>query len=150
MMSCLKGIAASSGISIAKAYRLVEPNLSFNKITVTDVVKEIERFQAALETSKIELEAIHDKANEELGADKAAIFEAHLLVLSDPELISPIEEIIKTIKVNAEQALIEVTDLFITMFEQMDNEYMKERAADIRDVTKRILSHLLGVHIVKV
>lgn len=146
-MSFLTGIAASSGIAIAKAYRLVEPNLSFEKRTVTDVVKEIERFQASLETSKIELVAIQDKTKGELGADKAAIFEAHLLVLSDPELIVPIEENIKTNKVNAEQALIEVTDMFITMFEQMDNEYMKERAADIRDVTKRILSHLLGVQI---
>ncbi|MEK3855334.1 phosphoenolpyruvate--protein phosphotransferase [Cytobacillus sp. FSL H8-0458] len=146
-MSFLNGIAASSGIAIAKAYRLVEPDLSFNKLTVENAEQEVERFQAALAESKGELEVIRDNAHRDLGADKAAIFDAHLLVLSDPELISPIEDKIKTDKVNAESALKETADMFITMFEQMDNEYMKERAADIRDVTKRVLSHLLGVQI---
>ncbi|WP_264737026.1 phosphoenolpyruvate--protein phosphotransferase [Cytobacillus firmus] len=146
-MSFLNGIAASSGIAIAKAYRLVEPDLSFDRNTVENAEQEVERFQSALAESKGELEVIRDNAHKELGADKAAIFDAHLLVLSDPELISPIEDKIKTDKVNAESALKETADMFITMFEQMDNEYMKERAADIRDVTKRVLSHLLGVQI---
>ncbi|MBG9450085.1 phosphoenolpyruvate-protein phosphotransferase [Cytobacillus firmus] len=147
-MSFLNGIAASSGIAIAKAYRLVEPDLSFDKVTVENAGQEVERFQSALAESKGELEVIRDNAHKELGADKAAIFDAHLLVLSDPELISPIEDKIKTENVNAESALKETADMFITMFEQMDNEYMKERAADIRDVTKRVLSHLLGVQVV--
>jgi len=146
-MSFLQGIAASSGIAIAKAYRLVEPNLSFEKTTIDNAENEISRFQEALNKSKGELDAIREKANKELGADKAAIFEAHLLVLSDPELIAPIEDKIKTESVNAEFALKETTDMFITMFESMDNEYMRERAADIRDVTKRVLAHLLGVHL---
>ena len=146
-MSFLQGIAASSGIAIAKAYRLVEPDLSFEKSTVENAETEINRFQEALTKAKGELEAIREKANQELGADKAAIFEAHLLVLSDPELIAPIEDKIKTDLVNAEFALKETTDMFINMFESMDNEYMKERAADIRDVTKRVMSHLLGVHL---
>ncbi|GLB60408.1 phosphoenolpyruvate--protein phosphotransferase [Cytobacillus sp. NCCP-133] len=146
-MSFLNGIAASSGIAIAKAYRLVEPDLSFDKKKIEVPAQEVERFQTALAESKGELEVIRDNAHRELGADKAAIFDAHLLVLSDPELISPIEDKIKTDKVNAESALSETADMFITMFEQMDNEYMKERAADIRDVTKRVLSHLLGVQI---
>lgn len=147
-MSFLNGIAASSGIAIAKAYRLVEPNLSFEKKTVEDASSEVERFQAALKQSKTELEAIKEKALVDLGADKAAIFEAHLLVLSDPELTTPIEDRIKTDLVNAEFALKETADMFVSMFESMDNEYMKERAADIRDVTKRVLSHLLGIQIV--
>lgn len=67
--------------------------------------------------------------------------------MSDPELISPIEDKIKTENVNAEHALKETADMFIGMFESMDNEYMKERAADIRDVTKRVLAHLLGIQI---
>ncbi|HLU21542.1 MAG TPA: phosphoenolpyruvate--protein phosphotransferase, partial [Bacillaceae bacterium] len=147
-MNVIKGIAASNGIAIAKAYRLVEPDLSFEKKTIEDLSLEITRLKDALNTSKTELEAIRDKANSELGADKAAIFEAHLLVLSDPELISQIEDKINSERVNAEQALKEVADMFIMMFEQMDNDYMKERAADIRDVTKRVLSHLLGVELV--
>ncbi|MGX6442132.1 phosphoenolpyruvate--protein phosphotransferase [Neobacillus sp. K501] len=147
-MTFLQGIAASNGIAIAKAYRLVEPNLSFEKKTIEDSASEVDRFRRAMETSKSELEAIRDRANTELGADKAAIFEAHLLVLSDPELTGPIEDKIQSEKVNAESALNEIADMFITMFEQMDNEYMKERAADIRDVTKRVLAHLLNVQLV--
>ncbi|MBM7654160.1 phosphoenolpyruvate--protein phosphotransferase [Neobacillus cucumis] len=147
-MAFLQGIAASNGIAIAKAYRLVEPDLSFEKITVEDVTTEVERFRKAMEKSKSELEAIRDKAQVDLGADKAAIFEAHLLVLGDPELNAPIEDKIKSDKVNAEFALKETADMFVMMFEQMDNEYMQERAADIRDVTKRVLAHLLGVQLV--
>ncbi|KQU60562.1 phosphoenolpyruvate-protein phosphotransferase [Bacillus sp. Leaf406] len=147
MSSLLNGIAASNGIAIAKAYRLVEPDLSFEKKAVDNVEAEISRFQDAISTSKTELEAIRDKAREDLGEDKAQIFEAHLLVLSDPELLTPIEDKVKSENVNAEFALKETADMFVTMFESMDNEYMKERAADIRDVTKRVLSHLLGVQI---
>lgn len=147
-MSVLKGIAASSGIAIAKAYQIVEPDLSFEKKTIADVEGEVARLKGALATSHSQLEKIRDKANEDLGSDKAAIFEAHLLVLNDPELISQIEDKIKTEKVNAEAALKDVADLFIMMFEQMDNEYMKERAADIRDVTNRVLANLLGVQVV--
>ncbi|MBM7578307.1 phosphoenolpyruvate--protein phosphotransferase [Jeotgalibacillus terrae] len=147
MSSVLKGIAASSGIAIAKAYRLVEPDLSFEQTKVEHADQEVQRFQDALQTSKNELEVIRDRARTELGEDKAQIFEAHLLVLSDPELISPIEDKINQEQVNAEAALKETADMFVTMFEQMDNEYMKERAADIRDVTKRVLSHLLGVKV---
>ncbi|MGR3763653.1 phosphoenolpyruvate--protein phosphotransferase [Rossellomorea sp. NS-SX7] len=147
MSSILKGIAASNGIAIAKAYRLVEPDLTVEKKSVENADEEAARFQAAISTSKSELEAIRDKAREDLGEDKAQIFEAHLLVLSDPELLTPIEDKVKTENVNAEFALKETADMFVSMFESMDNEYMKERAADIRDVTKRVLSHLLGVQI---
>lgn len=146
-MTKLQGIAASSGIAIAKAFKLIEPDLAFSKATIDHPEQEIGRFQAALNKSKSELEKIRDRAHAELGADKAAIFDAHLLVLSDPELTSPIEERINNEKVNAEVALKETADMFISMFESMDNEYMKERAADIKDVTKRVLAHLLGVAI---
>ncbi|WP_226644232.1 phosphoenolpyruvate--protein phosphotransferase [Mesobacillus subterraneus] len=146
-MGFLQGIAASNGIAIAKAYKLVEPDFSFEKRTIDAPAEEIARFQSALQTAKAELEKIRDHAGTALGADKAAIFDAHLLVLSDPELISPIEDKINTENVNAEHALKETADMFIGMFESMDNEYMKERAADIRDVTKRVLAHLLGIQI---
>ncbi|KHD84878.1 phosphoenolpyruvate--protein phosphotransferase [Heyndrickxia ginsengihumi] len=147
MSTILKGIAASNGIAIAKAYRLVEPDLSYEKKNVQNVDEEVNRLHSAVAESKTELEAIREHALKELGADKAAIFDAHLLVLSDPELLSQIEDKIKNDQVNAEFALKETADMFVTMFEQMDNEYMRERAADIRDVTKRILAHLLQVDI---
>ncbi|EKR0694040.1 phosphoenolpyruvate--protein phosphotransferase [Listeria monocytogenes] len=143
----LKGIAASDGIAIAKAYLLVEPDLSYEKTEVTDVESEVKRFESALEVSRTELSMISEKAAKDLGEDKAQIFDAHLLVLNDPELTGPIEESIKNSKTNAETALQETTDMFIGMFESMDNEYMRERAADIKDVRKRVLSHLLGVTI---
>ncbi|EAG4404717.1 phosphoenolpyruvate--protein phosphotransferase [Listeria monocytogenes] len=143
----LKGIAASDGIAIAKAYLLVEPDLSYEKTEVADVESEVKRFESALEVSRTELSMIREKAAKDLGEDKAQIFDAHLLVLNDPELTGPIEESIKNSKTNAETALQETTDMFIGMFESMDNEYMRERAADIKDVRKRVLSHLLGVTI---
>lgn len=147
MSTLLKGIAASSGIALGKAYRLVEPDLSFQKTTVEDSEKEILRFRESLNAAKTQLKAIRDHARETLGADKAEIFEAHLLILDDPEIVTPIEEKIRSEKVNAEYALQETTDMFIGIFENMDNEYMRERAADIRDVRKRVLAGLLNVTI---
>lgn len=147
MTASLKGIAASSGIAIAKVYRLVEPELSVQKTTVENVDVEIDRFHKSVEAAKSQIEAIRDYALKNLGQDKAAIFDAHLLIVNDPEIINPIEEKIKNEQVNAEVALKETADMFIAMFEQMDNEYMRERAADIRDVSKRILASLLNVAI---
>jgi phosphoenolpyruvate-protein phosphotransferase (PTS system enzyme I) len=147
MTKTIQGIAASSGIAIAKAYRLETPNLVVEKKEIVDPQTEVERFETAVAQAKEELEAIKRHALEQLGEDKAAIFAAHLLVLDDPELLNPVKEKIQTEKVNAEYALHETASMFISMFEAMDNEYMKERAADIRDVTKRVLAHLLGVAI---
>lgn len=144
-MTTLKGIGASDGIAIAKAYLLVEPDLSFNNEKVADVDAEVEKFKAALNQSKVELTQIRNNAEIALGPDKAAIFDAHLLVLEDPELINPIEDNIRNNQMNAAASLSEVSTNFITIFESMDNEYMKERAADIKDVSKRVLSHILGV-----
>ncbi|KFZ43585.1 phosphoenolpyruvate--protein phosphotransferase [Anoxybacillus flavithermus] len=146
-MKRLQGIAASNGIAIAKAYRLEHPDLTVEKQTIENPAEQISRFQQALAKSKEELEVIQAHALKELGEDKAAIFSAHLLVLSDPELVQAVEQKIEQERMNAEFALHEVASMFIAMFEAMDNEYMKERAADIRDVTKRVLAHLLGVTI---
>lgn len=148
MSKLIKGIAASDGVAIAKAYLLVEPDLTFDKNEkVTDVEGEVAKFNNAIEASKVELTKIRNNAEVQLGADKAAIFDAHLLVLDDPELIQPIQDKIKNENANAASALTDVTTQFVTIFESMDNEYMKERAADIRDVSKRVLSHILGVEL---
>ncbi|HCW9575036.1 phosphoenolpyruvate--protein phosphotransferase [Staphylococcus aureus] len=148
MSKLIKGIAASDGVAIAKAYLLVEPDLTFDKNEkVTDVEGEVAKFNSAIEASKVELTKIRNNAEVQLSADKAAIFDAHLLVLDDPELIQPIQDKIKNENANAATALTDVTTQFVTIFESMDNEYMKERAADIRDVSKRVLSHILGVEL---
>ena len=141
----LKGIAASQGISFAKAYVFVEPDLSVKEVKIEDVAAEIKRFEDAIEASKKELTIIKENALASLGADKAAVFEAHLLILDDPEFMGTVKTDIESKVINAEYAFKETSDMFISMFEAMDNEYMKERAADIRDVSKRILAHLLGV-----
>ena len=148
MTEMLKGIAASDGVAVAKAYLLVQPDLSFETASVEDTNAEEARLDAALEASQNELSVIREKAVETLGEEAAQVFDAHLMVLSDPEMIGQIKETIRAKKVNAESGLKEVTDMFITLFENMeDNPYMQERAADIRDVTKRVLAHLLGVRL---
>ena len=148
MKPTLQGIAASDGIAIAKVYTLTEPDLSFTKISVEDTDKEISRLEKALEVSTKEIELIKETALKNLGEEEAQVFEAHLMVLSDPELVGQVKDAITSQKVNAEHALKEVSDMFISIFAGMeDNPYMQERAADIRDVSKRILANLLGVKI---
>ncbi|MEN1967265.1 phosphoenolpyruvate--protein phosphotransferase [Lentibacillus sp. N15] len=146
-MSFIDGIAAANGIAIAKAYQLVTPDLAFEKKPTDNPNDEIRRLDQALEVSKQELETIQAYAKQEIGEEHAEIFAAHLLVLSDPELVKPIKDKIKTENVMAETALEETAAMFIDMFQTMENEYMRERAADIQDVTKRVLAHLLGVTI---
>ncbi|MCH3411267.1 phosphoenolpyruvate--protein phosphotransferase [Enterococcus faecium] len=146
MVEMLKGIAASDGVAVAKAYLIVQPDLTFSKATVEDTAAEEARLDAALAKSTEELQQIREKAAQSLGEAEAQVFDAHLMVLSDPEMVGQIKQNIKDNSVNAESALKEVTDMYIGMFEAMeDNAYMQERAADIRDVAKRILAHLLGV-----
>ena len=146
MTKMLKGIAASDGIAAAKAYMLVQPDLSFSETTIDDPEAEVNRLNDAVAASKKDLEVIKAKAAENLGEEEAQVFEAHLTILSDPEMLGQISDKIKNDKVNAEAAVKSVTDMFIGMFEAMtDNAYMQERAGDVRDVTKRLLSHLLGV-----
>ena len=146
MTEMLKGIAASDGVAVAKAYLLVQPDLSFTKVTVEDSSAEEARLDDALKKSSEELQQIRNKAAESLGEEEAQVFDAHLMVLSDPDMIGQIKQNISDNKVNAESALKEVTDMYIGMFEAMeDNAYMQERAADIRDVAKRILANLLQV-----
>ncbi|KRO01222.1 phosphoenolpyruvate-protein phosphatase [Levilactobacillus paucivorans] len=145
MSKRITGIAASDGIGIAKAYRLVDPDLSFEKKSVTDVDAEIKRLTQAMSDSTDDLKVIRDKAAQNLGESEAEVFDAHMTILADPDMTGQIEQLIKDQKINAEEALKEVTDQFIAIFEGMtDNKYMQERAADVKDVTKRVLSHLLG------
>ena len=145
MTEMLKGIAASDGVAVAKAYLLIQPDLSFETVSVEDTSAEEARLDAALEASQNELSLIRENAVASLGEEAAQVFDAHMMVLADPEMIGQIKETIRTKKINAEAGLKEVTDMFIAIFEGMeDNPYMQERAADIRDVTKRVLANLLG------
>lgn len=145
MADHVTGIAASKGIAIAKAFVLENPEFNVASKTSENQENELRRLKQALDRSKSELEDIKVHAAKELGEDKAEIFAAHLLVLQDPEFIGAVQEKIKNQRLAAESAVNEVASMFIDMFENMENEYMKERAADIRDVSKRLLARLLGV-----
>lgn len=145
-MNRLNGIAASAGIAIARAFILQEHDYSVTQKHINDADAEIAKLDAALNISSEELQCLKDRILHEVGEKKAEIFEAHLLILNDPELIDPVKEKIKTELVNAEYALHEVASDFIRMFENMKSSYLQERASDMRDVTKRVLNHLLGNH----
>ena len=95
MTEMLKGIAASDGVAVAKAYLLVQPDLSFETVTVEDTSAEEARLDAALKASQDELSVIREKAVETLGEEAAAVFDAHLMVLADPERISHSKEMIR-------------------------------------------------------
>ncbi|MED3552806.1 phosphoenolpyruvate--protein phosphotransferase [Cytobacillus praedii] len=142
----INGVAASNGIALANAYCLVEPELSFEKYEITNIEAELDRLKSAISRTKLELEEIRDSAMLKFGEERAAIFSAHLLILEDPEIISALEAKINE-KVNAEFALDEIASMYAQLFESMENEYMKERAADIRDVSKRLLAHLLQIEL---
>lgn len=94
MTTMLKGIAASSGVAVAKAYLLVQPDLSFETVTVENTEKEEARLDAAFATSQNELQLIKDKAVQSLGEEAAAVFDAHMMVLSDPDMTAQIKAVI--------------------------------------------------------
>ena len=143
----IKGIAASNGIAIAKAFKLIEPELTVVKTTVTDVEAEINLYKEALVKTTEELQKIKVKAAQNLSEEEAAVFDAHINMANDPELLGQTTDKIKSESVNASYAFDEISNMFIMMFESMDNEYFRERAADIKDIKKRILAHLLGVKV---
>ena len=120
------------------------PELTVEKVTVEDVEKEIKAYENAMEQTAKDLETIKEAASKNLSAEEAAVFDAHALVLSDPELKTQVEDKIRNEACNAAAALDEVSAMFISMFESMGDEYFRERAADIKDVSRRLLANLLG------
>ncbi len=136
----LKGIGASPGIAIGKVLLLKKEELNFQHMTITDVEGEKKKLHKALEISKQQLEEIKKTSTEQ----QRSILDAHVMILEDPELISSVEGKIDSEKLNVEAVLDEVLKMFIAIFEGMDNEYMKERAADIRDVGQRLVMNLMG------
>lgn len=140
----IKGIGASNGVAIGKAYIINEVIPEIKKIIIEDKASEIERFKSALTLAQGQLENIKEVASKTLGEKEAEIFEAHLLILQDPEFIGAIEMQINSEGVNSEFALQETINMFVSIFEGMGNEYMIERAADVKDVGGRIMNILTG------
>lgn len=143
----LKGIAASTGVSCAKAYKLVQPVVVIEKRTDADPAAEIEKLDAALRKTVSDIEGVKARAAKRLSDEELAVFDAHLMMANDPELSGQMKTMIQNDKVNAEYAADVVSKNMIAMFESMDNDYFRERAADIKDVTFRMLCNLLGLEI---
>lgn len=144
-MKTLRGIAASRGVAIGPAFRFRRADLRFERHTVEDPAAEWARFQAALETAREQLADVYVKAEAESGAEQAAIFQAHALMLEDPELLETVRTTIGEQSVNAEAALSDAAEMYAQMLESLDDEYLRARAVDVRDVATRVLRILLGV-----
>lgn len=143
----IQGIGAAAGIAIARAFVMHQAAWIVERRSVPEADGEIARLGQAFEQARTEVQALKERTLARMGAEKAEIFEAHLLVLNDPELIGPVEDKIREEGVNAEYALQEVAAGFISMFENMKSAYLRERAADMRDVTRRVLARLLQVKV---
>lgn len=141
-----KGIAASRGYAIGSVSIKGNSEICVVEKKVDDINLEYKRLDDALEISMTQLKTIKEKAEKELGSDKAAVFESHMMLLIDPEFIGGIKNDIKDKSINAEMALKNIVDMYLAMFDVMEDEYMKERAGDVRDVYGRIHSNLTGVN----
>ncbi|GAA0078241.1 phosphoenolpyruvate--protein phosphotransferase [Clostridium sp. CTA-5] len=139
-----KGIAASKGYAIGKVFLNENEEIIITDAKISDVSFEKEKLQKALDDSKSQLEVIKVKAEKEMGSEKAAVFEAHITLLDDPEFTGAMLSEIEMNSLNGLKAIENVTNSFVAIFESMDNDYMRERAADIKDVSKRIISNFAG------
>lgn len=145
-----EGIIASPGIAIAKAFVYDKAEIEVKEVKVDQPEAEVARLKDALEKSKSQLIAIKEKAAADLGEEEAEIFEAHIMVLDDPEFVDSIIGEINSNSINAEAAVQTVTDRFFQMFDMMDDPYFSARAADIRDVGTRVLHNVMGIETVDI
>lgn len=146
----ITGIPASPGIVFGKALVLKEEKivLDTQKISEDQVEAEVARFYAGREAAVEQLNSIHQRALKSLGEEKAAIFEGHLMILEDEELEEEIIDYLRLNKVNASVAASKIIDQQVEMLSEIDDEYLKERAGDIRDIGNRLIKNILGMHIV--
>ena len=142
----VKGIAASSGIAIGKVFKLESPVISVTNTLKGSVEEEKTRFTSALEKTVSDINLVKERASANLSEDELAIFDAHLMMAQDPEYASQIVDMIGEGN-SADYSCKTVSDNMIAMFESMDNDYFRERAADIKDVSYRLLCNILGLQI---
>ncbi|TCZ73417.1 phosphoenolpyruvate--protein phosphotransferase [Paenibacillus albiflavus] len=145
-MSKLTGIAAAPGYAIGPVFIMSEEKLVTERksLTVYEAQGEVSRFTDRVEEAIVQLRELKEQTRLKIGEEQAEIFETHILVLHDEEFVGRIKELIQEQLINAEAALQDVTDELVMIFESMDDPYLKERAADFRDVSKRVLGLLLG------
>ncbi|MEF2964588.1 phosphoenolpyruvate--protein phosphotransferase [Paenibacillus sp. M1] len=142
----IQGIGAATGVAIGKAFVLPawEWDVPDRRMEKVDLAKEFERLYEGIRTSKSEIEFMKNEIKETVGVEESSIFDAHIAILEDPVFMSEIQGIIERQYKAAEVAVKEAIDHFVMMFDLLDDEYMKERALDIKDVGNRLLKHLLG------
>lgn len=138
------GIAASKGYAIGKVFLKVEQDIVISPELTEDPTKEKQKFEEAIEKSRTQLELIKEKAITTMGEDEAAVFDAHIMVLEDPDFTGAMTLEIENNHLNALQAVSNVRDMFVGIFESMDDPYMRERAADIKDVAGRLIANIAG------
>lgn len=146
-MEQVKGIPVSPGIAIGKAYVLHHRdifNVPHKAVPKTDLSREIARFEDALTRTRAEILGIRKKISTQIGRENSDIFNAHLMILEDRTLIEDVIAVIKEEKVNCEYAFSAVIQRYFNAFKQIDDEYLKERVADIRDIARRLLENLHG------
>lgn len=137
-----KGIAASSGVAIGRAH-IIKKEIEVKKYKVENAKEEIDRLDRAISITKDEIEKIKDASVNTIGEKIAKVFEAHLMILEDVEFINSIKNRIYDDKINAEYAVKLVSHEYAQIFLNMENEYFKERASDIKDVGNRIINILM-------
>ncbi len=142
----LKGIAASQGIAVANVYKLEQPVLNIEK-KEANKEEELAKLDSAFKKTVNDIEKIKEVASKSLAEEELAIFDAHLLMANDPELKSQIEDMINNDGVNAEYATEQVANMMVSIFESLEDDYMRERAADVKDVTFRLMCNICGKEI---
>ncbi len=144
-MRNFNGKAVCKGVTIGKILVLKKQEVEVKRTHVDDVEAEIARYMAAVEKALAQIDSLYQKALAEVGAAEAAIFEMHQMLMEDPDYADSIENIIRTEKVNAEYAVATTGDNFAAMFAAMDDDYMKARCADVKDISDRLVRVLLNV-----
>lgn len=143
-MQIYKGKSVFGGIAIGKISVYSKAEQQVKRLKIENVEKEVERYHEATATAIQQLQELYDKALREVGEANAAIFEIHQMMLEDDDYAESIENMIQMQKVNAEYAVAQTADNFARMFSLMDDDYMKERAADVKDISERLLTVLQG------
>lgn len=141
----MKAIGTSSGIALGKVLVYKEPEITIEKKEIEDIDHELERLDRTIEQGVREIEQLYEETLKTVGEKEAGIFNAHKMMIEDPEFNDSIKAKIKEERVNVEWAVKEVADYYISLFENIEDEYLKERALDLKDVSKRLLRILSGV-----
>ena len=141
----IKGIPVSEGYAFAKVLRIIDDSIDTSKKIVSDPIQEINHFYEAIDKTVLQLNALKDETEKKFGIDTAKIFEAHMMIADDPEIKNLVVDKIKAESCNLVYALKSVVDFYVDLFKDLDDEYLKERASDLIDVSQRMIKNALNI-----